>query len=1320
MTKVTNAAGEETLYKYDIKHKRLNSITTINKNNTIACKERFFWHRPNVSQKLEKAKEKCPYFPFPQMGAHTDVHSEFLLCSRVFEGDGIYYFCRQLQYDNFGNVEKNYLWGNLTGRNNISISLKNGVPKDNGCEVYTRILKSTHDGRNLPTYENDGRKWVRQTYSSMTDKPIRRLTGSGEKVLKREFFSYDNQGVLINETWDDGTAEKIDDLTNVTERHVRITVPRTEMPMGLPETVTDYYCDLHANDKKNIFVKKYVNVHSSEGRLLSQQHYDSHEQLAFILQWEYDRLGNVTLERNALGESITRQFDENGNKTMEVQAGLKKTFTYDFSNRLCEEKETWVNGQTFITQHRYNLISQKIASIDPYGHKTNYKYDRLGHLKKTIFPSLFDAEGKLYSPKVESHFNAMGQEIDHRDVNGNVTNKNYTIRGQPFLINYPDGSTDKKEYSLDGLLVKDEAKNGLVTTYIHDPFGRITRTEKWDNDKLLNFTTATYNTFHLIEEKDETGILTTYTYDGVGRRASMTRKDKVVIYAYDTHGRLYKETQGETVKVHLYDLLDRIIEERIEDLSGTVFQNEQFEYDIYGNRTRTIAHTQAGIAVHTTSYNPHGDPTCITDAIGNATHFTYDTVHYHNQIVRRTTKTDPLGNQEVVIYDTHGHISLLTCKNPFGQIVRSEKRLHDAAGQHLQTLAEVYTPNAPVRFVLTEWTYDAMGNMTSCTEAKGTSEEKTTRFHYNGKGEKDKTIKNDGTTLFHCHDRLGQLVRLYSSDNTIDYTYTYDAKGNILSATDNILQTSVLRTYDSHDRLFTDTLSTGLTFSYTYDTLDRLKSVTLPDRSGISYTYDAHHLLCIDRICHQAVAYSHSYKLYDLAGNVLKVQLPRQTGSIHYCYDLLQRCISTEAPYWSERIPHDGFDASGNLLQRELVDDKGQLYCSYAYDDLYQLITETGYLPRRYGNDSLYNRISKDDTPCTVNSLNQLMHESERFYTYDRCGNLAKIENGNENALYFYDALDRLVEVHNGMGRVRYTYDAFHRRLSKESNGRITHFLYQHDDEIGSFTDGKITELRLLGTGHGAEIGAAIAIELQGTPYVPIHDTLGNITTLLDLSGKVAACYRYTAFGEEEMHGNQLNPWRFASKRVDPETGFIHFGRRYYLPAVGRWLTPDPLWFADGPNLYTYVHNHPLAYTDPDGQFAFFLIPLAISLAAEYLLPTAAVYMSEYAGGALAASFVMGMASGYCDTVSTAFDSGTYSVGEADLSTFACSRAGMMVGAMIAALPTSRGTKLTSTVGNMALSQCIRNRCSPGRESTRPPSDEKHRDHDRPKDHAGC
>lgn len=45
----------------------------------------------------------------------------------------------------------------------------------------------------------------------------------------------------------------------------------------------------------------------------------------------------------------------------------------------------------------------------------------------------------------------------------------------------------------------------------------------------------------------------------------------------------------------------------------------------------------------------------------------------------------------------------------------------------------------------------------------------------------------------------------------------------------------------------------------------------------------------------------------------------------------------------------------------------------------------------------------------------------------------------------------------------------------------------------------------------------------------------------------------------------------------------MFFGRRYYDPEVGRWTTPDPVWFKDGPNLYAYVQNNPILFVDPDG-----------------------------------------------------------------------------------------------------------------------------------------
>ena len=100
---------------------------------------------------------------------------------------------------------------------------------------------------------------------------------------------------------------------------------------------------------------------------------------------------------------------------------------------------------------------------------------------------------------------------------------------------------------------------------------------------------------------------------------------------------------------------------------------------------------------------------------------------------------------------------------------------------------------------------------------------------------------------------------------------------------------------------------------------------------------------------------------------------------------------------------------------------------------------------------------------------------------------------------------------------------------------------------------------------------------------------------LLDgTTGQVMERYHYTAFGEEKVfdgNGKAViqsivgNPWRFSSKRVDDETGFVYFGRRYYDPSTSRWVTPDPLGFDAGPNLYAYVMNSPLTHIDLYGLF---------------------------------------------------------------------------------------------------------------------------------------
>jgi RHS repeat-associated protein len=55
---------------------------------------------------------------------------------------------------------------------------------------------------------------------------------------------------------------------------------------------------------------------------------------------------------------------------------------------------------------------------------------------------------------------------------------------------------------------------------------------------------------------------------------------------------------------------------------------------------------------------------------------------------------------------------------------------------------------------------------------------------------------------------------------------------------------------------------------------------------------------------------------------------------------------------------------------------------------------------------------------------------------------------------------------------------------------------------------------------------------------------------------------------------------------------------RVYDPVIARFLSPDPFvqfpGVADGYNRYSYVMNNPLVYTDPDGEFIWFVIGGAI------------------------------------------------------------------------------------------------------------------------------
>lgn len=113
-----------------------------------------------------------------------------------------------------------------------------------------------------------------------------------------------------------------------------------------------------------------------------------------------------------------------------------------------------------------------------------------------------------------------------------------------------------------------------------------------------------------------------------------------------------------------------------------------------------------------------------------------------------------------------------------------------------------------------------------------------------------------------------------------------------------------------------------------------------------------------------------------------------------------------------------------------------------------------------------------------------------------------------------------------------------------------------------------------------------------GVPANVVRQVLGNhlgsACVELDDAGAIVSYEEYTPFGSTAYRGvaSQVevpNRYRYAGKERDEETGFIYYGSRYYVPWLGRFLSPDKAGIEGGLNLYAFVRGNPVTLEDPDG-----------------------------------------------------------------------------------------------------------------------------------------
>lgn len=1085
--------------------------------------------------------------------------------------------CNVYIYDKRHNVIKEHFLGTLTGRNNESPMLgrEGHIVEYNKSDEYIKYYDYYDDDRNVIKSEDDGRKKILYDYYEDSNLLKTKFLYVDGKIQTRTFYHYDKNSALQGEIYDDGCSTDQNDLTGVTERYIKESFNRTEFPIGLPERVYYKCLDRNIGHEKLLYKKFYY--YSPEGWLIQEDIYDSEDHFVSTQKWKHDARGNIIEEINALGHIIYRKYDEVGNCIFEKgpRQDFYKEYQYDFVNRLIAEEEIHEDGVRLKKSYTYDYLGNKVEEVDIYGNVTNYKYDVLSRLKEVITPS---------GSKKEFSYNVSNQKISEKAIYGNETKFKYTSRGQPLYISTPDGKEEFFYYHLDGALHEHIDANKIKTIFKTDYLGRITSKYVYSNNgEFLFETSAKYNAFHLLEEIDAAGNSTHYEYDFAGREVRVSQGNRVKETLYDSLGRVSKQIilneNDSIINKFEYDLLGRVIYEAILNGKEEIQTEKWLTYDCDGNVIEERHVGKSGVSIRKQEVNAHGIPTRTIDAEGKIT-LTNVKYNYFNQFGQRVGYKeiiDPMGKTTIIIKNIENQDAEIIEKDPLGKILHVTEFIYNALGQLSERKDHVHQGENKQYTLVKRWFYNTSNDLVCSIDAVGTPLQKEFHIIYNKYGQKEHFIKPDGSAIFYKYNSRGLLESTFSSDGTIDYHYEYDILDNILTIQDRKDGTTTERSYDKYSQVIKEKLSNGLEMKYSYDYAGRTKEIIFPDNSYAKYIYDGAFLRKIERYQQDgSFQYVHSYDEYDKKGLCQSVTLAGNAGKIGYEYDLLNRTRKIESKNFKDIISN--FDYSGNLTQKVTIDPLGTQEQVYQYSSQNQLISENDYA---YEYDSINNRLSKNQKENKVNFLNQVTNDGFNSYEYDLNGNLKKIS-GQKEVVFEYDAWDRLVRCHVNNEVFRYIYDGKNRRVSKIKGNDHENYFYFDQSEIG-FADesGIIRQLRVIGNGKGAEIGSAIALEIEGEKYVPIHDYQGNVAILVSLStGEVEETYRYTSFGEEKVANDFVNPWRFSSKRIDLETGFINFGYRYYSPNLGKWISTDPLGDKDGPNLYAYVKNNPLTNFD--------------------------------------------------------------------------------------------------------------------------------------------
>ncbi|ULA64753.1 MAG: hypothetical protein LZF86_190046 [Nitrospira sp.] len=705
-------------------------------------------------------------------------------------------------------------------------------------------------------------------------------------------------------------------------------------------------------------------------------------------------------------------------------------------------------------------------------------------------------------------------------------------RGIAYLTNTYCSGGGAITCPLDPAVVRQTLADGSVTTFdylsMNQSVMQTTVTDPRGKVRVHRFNSRG----HEITAIDAVGQQTRLTRDYVTNQVMEVRDplNRLTKFTYDFSGNVNSilDPQGNPTLYEYESTFNRVT--RITDALN---QQTRFTYEpATGNLLTTTDPLNHATAI---SYNQFGQPISVTDALNNPTTFEYDDVG------NLTATVDPLDNRTLRFYDAVSRlVAIVDARGKSTQFTYDNLNRVTQIQDAINGLtAFTYDPNGNLLTVtdaknqVTTYTYDNMDRLATRKDALN----RTESYQYDLAGNLTQfTDRKNQVTAFQ-YDALNRRTQATYADATT--TFTYDTVGRLVKASDTAPGAGTIDfAYDILDRLVQETTPQG-TVAYQYDVLGRRTQMTANGQAPTSYQYDA-----ASRLTRVAQGSLFAALGYDHANRRTSLGYSNNTTT-NYAYDLASRLMN---------ITHNG--PSGVI---EAV--------TYSYDQAGNRLSQT----RANGTASL---LPNAVASATYDAANEQTQFAGATLTYDNNGNLT---NDGVN-IYQWDARNRLIGLSGGTG-ASFVYDLLGRRMSKTINGANTQFAYDGNDITAEIGGGAV----------GANYLRSLSIDepfIRQTSTGNEHyhtDALGSSLVLSDTTGEALASYGYEPFGKTTSTGSSSNTLQYAG-REDDGTNLYYYRNRYYTTGFQRFIAEDPIQFEGGDiNLYAYVVNSPMVFTDPFG-----------------------------------------------------------------------------------------------------------------------------------------